>query len=683
MIRHATQPFQTLLRRTPLAWMLALLLALGLIPAALFGSMFVQQSQKDIRFAQHEVAGLKYLKALWPAYTLTTDPRDSDAVHRRARQIAPALVAAALEYDTMMSSAPQSKPVLDDLRTAATEGRAGSRKTAGTLMTRIGDQSNLILDPDLDTYYLMDIVLLKLRDLSEEIARAQTVKTREQAQIAGAAMTDAAAALTTSANAAVDGNPDKSLARTALVSRAKAIERAAIQYAAVIEETPTLANDTGALGSARDALWGEAARELDRLLTARIDKLQTRLNISLAVAALAALAVLILGVMLIRSVATNLHAITARLDDLSAGDFKSPVPAVGLQNEIGVIARALGVFIEQAWEREALSQALASEREANQRALEDTVERVNMENEGLMRAAAERQRESQDAERRAIAALAASLEDSISGVLAATRAAASEMESAAGNMSDVAAVTQDHSGRAAGAAENIRDAVEGAAPRVAEIAGRLRDLRDESENGRTLAEDAIAKANTASARMRAFNDATARIDAMQASISAIARQTNMLALNAAIEAMRVGEAGQGFMVVANEVKALSDSTQRTTTDIAEQIAGMRDANASVIAAFEAIMEALSGLATSARSISGDMAAQSENIGVVEAAMNTAHATVVEMTDSIAGSDAAARAAHHTAGGIANSCTTVVTQFAALDSMIAEFTHGLKRAQAGS
>jgi methyl-accepting chemotaxis protein len=677
MIRHATQPFQALLRRTPLAWMLALLLGLGLIPAALFGSLFVQQSQKDIRFAQQEVAGLKYLTALWPAYTLTTDPRDPATVDRRARQIAPALATAAAQYDTMMKSAVQSKTVLDDLRTASTDGRRGSRKTTGTLMTRVGDQSNLILDPDLDTYYLMDIVLLKLRDLSEGIARAQTVKDSEQAQVAGAAITDAAAALATSAKAAVEGNPDNSLAKTPIISRAKAIERAAVQYAAAIEENPSLADDTDALESARDAMWRDAARELDRLLDARIDRLQTRLNVSLAVAALAALAVLILGMMLIRSVASNLHAITGRLDDLSAGDFKSPVPAVGLQNEIGVIARALGGFIEQAWEREALSQALATEREANQRALEETVERVNIENAGLMRVAAERH---------AIAALAASLEDSISGVLAATRAAAGEMESAAGNMAEVAGVTQDHSGRAAGAAGaagHIRNAVEEAAPRVAEIAGRLRDLRDQSDNGRTLAEEAIARVNTASERMRAFNDSTARIDSMQATISTIARQTNMLALNAAIEAMRVGEAGQGFMVVANEVKALSDSTQQTTTDIADQIAGMRDANASVIAAFDAIMDALSGLATNAQTISGDMAAQSENIGVVEAAMNTAHTTVVEMTDSIAGSDAAARAAHQTAGGIASSCNTVVTQFTVLDSTIAEFTSGMKRAQAAT
>ena len=33
-----------------------------------------------------------------------------------------------------------------------------------SLMAHVGDTSNLILDPDLDTYYLMDAVLLKLPD---------------------------------------------------------------------------------------------------------------------------------------------------------------------------------------------------------------------------------------------------------------------------------------------------------------------------------------------------------------------------------------------------------------------------------------------------------------------------------------------------------------------------------------
>jgi len=100
-----------------------------------------------------------------------------------------------------------------------------------------------------------------------------------------------------------------------------------------------------------------------------------------------------------------------------------------------------------------------------------------------------------------------------------------------------------------------------------EMTATINEIAENAERARSISSDAVNQAQDASIQVGALGDAARKIGKVTEAITEISEQTNLLALNATIEAARAGEAGEGFAVVANEIKELAKQTATATLDI--------------------------------------------------------------------------------------------------------------------
>ncbi|WPP02085.1 methyl-accepting chemotaxis protein [Pseudomonas sp. HR96] len=99
-------------------------------------------------------------------------------------------------------------------------------------------------------------------------------------------------------------------------------------------------------------------------------------------------------------------------------------------------------------------------------------------------------------------------------------------------------------------------------------------------------------------------------------IRAIAEQTNLLALNAAIEAARAGEAGRGFAVVADEVRALAHRTQQSTREIEQMVAGIQQGTGEAVSSMQSSSERGQTTLQLAQAAGGALQQITESIGMI-------------------------------------------------------------------
>ena len=112
-----------------------------------------------------------------------------------------------------------------------------------------------------------------------------------------------------------------------------------------------------------------------------------------------------------------------------------------------------------------------------------------------------------------------------------------------------------------------------------------RQVLNLAENGNELVKQTLVEMNQMKEKVEAIaeqilrlSEQTNQIGNISQLVGDLANQTNMLALNAAVEAVRAGEYGKGFSVVASEIRKLADESQKSAHQINNLVMGIKQSN---------------------------------------------------------------------------------------------------------
>lgn len=268
--------------------------------------------------------------------------------------------------------------------------------------------------------------------------------------------------------------------------------------------------------------------------------------------------------------------------------------------------------------------------------------------------------------------LTTAFEAQVTGALSTVAEAAATL----GGVSDSITTQAEDAGArcadAAGAAEQASSNMRAVAANAEQVLTSVREVCTKVAQSSSIAEQAVSEARVTEDAIRGLAENVSSIGRAVDLIKGVADQTKLLALNATIEAARAGDAGNGFAVVAGEVKALANQTSQAADEITQQIQAVQSSTDSCVAANDQV----SGIIGEMNEITATVAATSEQQekATTEIADNTHSAATgaEQATSAIRSVSAAAEANGASADELNDAAQALAQQQQSLDATIKQF-----------
>jgi methyl-accepting chemotaxis protein len=350
-----------------------------------------------------------------------------------------------------------------------------------------------------------------------------------------------------------------------------------------------------------------------------------------------------------RSITRPLNGIIGVMGALTQGDLKVDVTGQDRRDEVGSVAKAVGVFKDGLVEAEQMRNGQQAE-QARQIERGKTME-----------------------------AAVVAFDKIIGEVVGAVSSAATELQSTAQSMSATAEQTTRQSGAVAAASEETTANVQTVAAATEELSASIGEITSQVTESSRIVNDAVAQVSDTNAKVQGLSGAAQKIGDVVRLINDIAGQTNLLALNATIEAARAGEAGKGFAVVASEVKTLATQTAKATEEIAGQVRAIQEATASSVDAIENITKTIARVSEISTAIASAVEEQGAATQEISRNVQQAASGTQEVSQNIAGVTEAAHQTGSAAGQVLESAGELARHGASLKTEVDVFLRTVRAA----